>query len=173
MSNHLIVHILLNSVQKASLGAVYLEAINNPISTENIKEQIEIKCNVLDGNVVNEGDLVKEQTEVPSKVGIFVETKQIITEKRENSEKLNEQAVLKHDETSPIESSTQDQEKVNGETENGLYSSQFSEELSPVVLKVDGLPTNGTPLLPEKNDSDKVAKEDAHQNQVHSSALCQ
>jgi hypothetical protein len=139
---------------------------------------MEIKSNVLDGIVVSEeGDLVKEQTEMPSKVGIFVEPKQIITEKPENLEKSKEQEVLKYEEAcSPIEEpSTQEQEKINGETENGLHSTQFTEELSPIV-KGDGIPANGTSFLPEevqeKTDSDEVTKEDAHQNQVCHIQLC-
>lgn len=160
-------HILLYSLQK-----------ENPISTENIKEQMEIKSNV--GNIVNEdGDLIKAAAEVLSKLGISAEPKQIITEKPENLEKRTvnlegekEQVVVKHEESPPPieEPTTQEQEKVNGETENGLHSTQFTEELSPEKANGDEVPANASPFLSEevqkKLDSEEVAKEDAHRNLV-------
>lgn len=144
---------------------------------------MEIKSDVLDENIVNkEGDLVKEETEVPPKLGIFVEPNQIITEKPESLEKcteklegeLKEHEVLRHEEAvSPLEKPTalEQQEKVTGETENELYSTQFTEQLSPeLVLKGDAIPANVTSILSdevqEKIETEEVTKENGHQNQV-------
>lgn len=139
---------------------------------------MEIKSDVLDENILNkEGDLVKEETEVPSKLGIFVEPNQIITEKPESLEKCTEKLegeLKEHDEAvSPLDKpiALEKQEKVNGETENELYSTHFTEQLSPeLVLKGDAIPANVTSILSEevqeRIETEEVMTENGPQNQV-------